>query len=167
MHKIAPVVSALATVSRVKQPGSPLLRGLEKVIAVSVWKHSGCWSPRLVGENLKAIQNFLMKLCNTVKVDLSKKNARLCSATFALFILPLKFCYLEENIMRIDRFSRLFLYCFHLRNIRLLASMQKDWLWMFSLIFEQYSAVDTNPLSLYVMHPFWNTVVKVRWLISV
>ncbi|TKC48884.1 hypothetical protein EI555_007033, partial [Monodon monoceros] len=29
-----------------------------------------------------------------------------------------------------------------------------------------YSAVDTNPLSLYVMHPFWNTVVKVfpTWL---
>uniref|UniRef100_A0A8C6G1Z6 Uncharacterized protein n=1 Tax=Moschus moschiferus TaxID=68415 RepID=A0A8C6G1Z6_MOSMO len=25
----------------------------------------------------------------------------------------------------------------------------------------KYSAVDTNPLSLYVMHPFWNTVVKV------
>ncbi|XP_008579621.1 PREDICTED: ethanolaminephosphotransferase 1 [Galeopterus variegatus] len=30
----------------------------------------------------------------------------------------------------------------------------------------KYSAVDTNPLSLYVMHPFWNTVVKVfpTWL---
>uniref|UniRef100_G3TLJ6 Selenoprotein I n=1 Tax=Loxodonta africana TaxID=9785 RepID=G3TLJ6_LOXAF len=30
----------------------------------------------------------------------------------------------------------------------------------------QYSAVDTNPLSLYVMHPFWNNVVKVfpTWL---
>lgn len=26
----------------------------------------------------------------------------------------------------------------------------------------QYSAVDSNPLSLYVMHPFWNTIVKVR-----
>ena len=25
----------------------------------------------------------------------------------------------------------------------------------------KYSAVDSNPLSLYVMHPFWNTVVKV------
>lgn len=25
----------------------------------------------------------------------------------------------------------------------------------------QYSAVDTNPLSVYVMHPFWNFVVKV------
>uniref|UniRef100_A0A8D0STJ7 Ethanolaminephosphotransferase 1 n=2 Tax=Sus scrofa TaxID=9823 RepID=A0A8D0STJ7_PIG len=30
----------------------------------------------------------------------------------------------------------------------------------------KYSAVDTNPLSLYVMHPFWNTVVKIfpTWL---
>ncbi|XP_014418999.1 ethanolaminephosphotransferase 1 isoform X1 [Camelus ferus] len=30
----------------------------------------------------------------------------------------------------------------------------------------KYSALDTNPLSLYVMHPFWNTVVKVfpTWL---
>ena len=30
----------------------------------------------------------------------------------------------------------------------------------------KYSAVDTNPLSLHVMHPFWNTVVKVfpTWL---
>uniref|UniRef100_A0A8C4M0E3 Ethanolaminephosphotransferase 1 n=1 Tax=Equus asinus TaxID=9793 RepID=A0A8C4M0E3_EQUAS len=30
----------------------------------------------------------------------------------------------------------------------------------------KYSAVDTNPLSLYIMHPFWNTVVKVfpTWL---
>uniref|UniRef100_A0A8C9FS07 Uncharacterized protein n=1 Tax=Pavo cristatus TaxID=9049 RepID=A0A8C9FS07_PAVCR len=26
----------------------------------------------------------------------------------------------------------------------------------------QYSAVDSNPLSVYVMHPFWNTIVKVR-----
>lgn len=26
----------------------------------------------------------------------------------------------------------------------------------------QYSAVDSNPLSIYVMHPFWNFVVKVR-----
>uniref|UniRef100_A0A4W5N635 Uncharacterized protein n=1 Tax=Hucho hucho TaxID=62062 RepID=A0A4W5N635_9TELE len=26
----------------------------------------------------------------------------------------------------------------------------------------QYSAVDSNPLSVYVMHPFWNSVVKVR-----
>ena len=25
----------------------------------------------------------------------------------------------------------------------------------------QYSAVDTSPLSKYVMHPFWNAVVKV------
>uniref|UniRef100_A0A8C0J8X5 Uncharacterized protein n=1 Tax=Chelonoidis abingdonii TaxID=106734 RepID=A0A8C0J8X5_CHEAB len=24
----------------------------------------------------------------------------------------------------------------------------------------KYSAVDSNPLSLYVMHPFWNTIVK-------
>ncbi|OPJ81232.1 hypothetical protein AV530_009677 [Patagioenas fasciata monilis] len=30
----------------------------------------------------------------------------------------------------------------------------------------KYSAVDSNPLSLYVMHPFWNTVVKIfpTWL---
>uniref|UniRef100_A0A8C5CGX3 Ethanolaminephosphotransferase 1 n=1 Tax=Gadus morhua TaxID=8049 RepID=A0A8C5CGX3_GADMO len=30
----------------------------------------------------------------------------------------------------------------------------------------QYSAVDSNPLSVYVMHPFWNSVVKVlpTWL---
>ncbi|KAM7325163.1 hypothetical protein ACRRTK_015416 [Alexandromys fortis] len=30
----------------------------------------------------------------------------------------------------------------------------------------KYSALDTNPLSLYVMHPFWNTIVKVfpAWL---
>ncbi|GAB1297255.1 Ethanolaminephosphotransferase 1 [Apodemus speciosus] len=30
----------------------------------------------------------------------------------------------------------------------------------------KYSALDTNPLSLYVMHPFWNTIVKVfpTWL---
>ncbi|XP_020669855.3 ethanolaminephosphotransferase 1 isoform X2 [Pogona vitticeps] len=30
----------------------------------------------------------------------------------------------------------------------------------------KYSAVDNNPLSLYVMHPFWNTVVKIfpMWL---
>ncbi|XP_012583065.1 PREDICTED: ethanolaminephosphotransferase 1 isoform X2 [Condylura cristata] len=30
----------------------------------------------------------------------------------------------------------------------------------------KYSAVDTNPLSLYVMHPFWNTIVKIfpTWL---
>uniref|UniRef100_A0A8C9R444 Ethanolaminephosphotransferase 1 n=1 Tax=Scleropages formosus TaxID=113540 RepID=A0A8C9R444_SCLFO len=30
----------------------------------------------------------------------------------------------------------------------------------------KYSAVDTNPLSVYVMHPFWNTVVKIlpTWL---
>lgn len=30
----------------------------------------------------------------------------------------------------------------------------------------KYSAVDTNPLSLYVMHPFWNSVVKIlpTWL---
>ncbi|XP_012508005.1 PREDICTED: ethanolaminephosphotransferase 1 isoform X2 [Propithecus coquereli] len=30
----------------------------------------------------------------------------------------------------------------------------------------KYSAVDTNPLSLYIMHPFWNTIVKVfpTWL---
>uniref|UniRef100_A0A673ZS05 Ethanolaminephosphotransferase 1 n=1 Tax=Salmo trutta TaxID=8032 RepID=A0A673ZS05_SALTR len=30
----------------------------------------------------------------------------------------------------------------------------------------KYSAVDSNPLSVYVMHPFWNSVVKVmpRWL---
>lgn len=28
----------------------------------------------------------------------------------------------------------------------------------------QYSAVDSNPLSIYVMHPFWNFVVKVRKL---
>ncbi|CAH6786891.1 Selenoi [Phodopus roborovskii] len=24
----------------------------------------------------------------------------------------------------------------------------------------KYSALDTNPLSLYIMHPFWNTIVK-------
>jgi len=30
----------------------------------------------------------------------------------------------------------------------------------------QYSAVDSNPLSIYVMHPFWNSVVKVRMLMS-
>lgn len=29
----------------------------------------------------------------------------------------------------------------------------------------QYSAVDSNPLSIYVMHPFWNFVVKVRKLL--
>uniref|UniRef100_A0A8C3FW78 Ethanolaminephosphotransferase 1 n=2 Tax=Chrysemys picta bellii TaxID=8478 RepID=A0A8C3FW78_CHRPI len=30
----------------------------------------------------------------------------------------------------------------------------------------KYSAVDSNPLSLYVMHPFWNTIVKIfpTWL---
>lgn len=30
----------------------------------------------------------------------------------------------------------------------------------------KYSAVDTNPLSLYVMHPFWNSIVKIvpKWL---
>ncbi|XP_028927594.1 ethanolaminephosphotransferase 1 isoform X1 [Ornithorhynchus anatinus] len=30
----------------------------------------------------------------------------------------------------------------------------------------KYSALDTNPLSLYVMHPFWNTIVKIfpTWL---
>ncbi|XP_075057214.1 ethanolaminephosphotransferase 1 isoform X2 [Mixophyes fleayi] len=30
----------------------------------------------------------------------------------------------------------------------------------------KYSAVDTNPISLYVMHPFWNSIVKFfpRWL---
>uniref|UniRef100_A0A8D0H2L6 Ethanolaminephosphotransferase 1 n=1 Tax=Sphenodon punctatus TaxID=8508 RepID=A0A8D0H2L6_SPHPU len=30
----------------------------------------------------------------------------------------------------------------------------------------KYSAVDSNPLSLYIMHPFWNTVVKIfpTWL---
>uniref|UniRef100_A0A8D2KFB2 Ethanolaminephosphotransferase 1 n=1 Tax=Urocitellus parryii TaxID=9999 RepID=A0A8D2KFB2_UROPR len=30
----------------------------------------------------------------------------------------------------------------------------------------KYSAVDTNPLSLYIMHPFWNTLVKAfpTWL---
>lgn len=30
----------------------------------------------------------------------------------------------------------------------------------------KYSAVDSNPLSVYVMHPFWNSVVKImpRWL---
>ncbi|XP_043918789.1 ethanolaminephosphotransferase 1 [Protopterus annectens] len=30
----------------------------------------------------------------------------------------------------------------------------------------KYSAVDTNPLSIYVMHPFWNSVVKIlpTWL---
>ncbi|KAF7235878.1 Ethanolaminephosphotransferase 1 [Varanus komodoensis] len=35
-----------------------------------------------------------------------------------------------------------------------------------SLLSPQYSAVDNNPLSLYVMHPFWNTVVKIfpTWL---
>ncbi len=31
----------------------------------------------------------------------------------------------------------------------------------------QYSAVDSNPLSVYVMHPFWNFVVKVRKTCSV
>lgn len=29
-----------------------------------------------------------------------------------------------------------------------------------SFIF-QYSAIDTSPLSLYVMHPFWNFIVQV------
>ncbi|KAK2503939.1 hypothetical protein MC885_018940 [Smutsia gigantea] len=31
---------------------------------------------------------------------------------------------------------------------------------------QSYSALDTNPLSLYVMHPFWNSIVKVfpTWL---
>uniref|UniRef100_A0A2K6FSZ1 Selenoprotein I n=1 Tax=Propithecus coquereli TaxID=379532 RepID=A0A2K6FSZ1_PROCO len=31
----------------------------------------------------------------------------------------------------------------------------------------KYSAVDINPLSLYIMHPFWNTIVKVfsTWLV--
>uniref|UniRef100_A0A8B9HW59 Uncharacterized protein n=1 Tax=Astyanax mexicanus TaxID=7994 RepID=A0A8B9HW59_ASTMX len=27
----------------------------------------------------------------------------------------------------------------------------------------KYSAVDTNPLSVYVMHPFWNSMVKVNF----
>ncbi|CAH2245462.1 ethanolaminephosphotransferase 1 [Pelobates cultripes] len=31
---------------------------------------------------------------------------------------------------------------------------------MFLPISLQYSAVDTNPLSLYVMHPFWNSIVR-------
>lgn len=31
-----------------------------------------------------------------------------------------------------------------------------------SFVSLQYSAVDSNPLSVYVMHPFWNFVVKVR-----
>ncbi|KAL8184952.1 UNVERIFIED_CONTAM: hypothetical protein K2H54_033260 [Gekko kuhli] len=33
-------------------------------------------------------------------------------------------------------------------------------------VYPEYSAVDNNPLSLYVMHPFWNTVVKIfpTWL---
>ncbi|KTF73256.1 hypothetical protein cypCar_00029082 [Cyprinus carpio] len=26
----------------------------------------------------------------------------------------------------------------------------------------KYSAVDSNPLSIYVMHPFWNSVVKIN-----
>uniref|UniRef100_A0A672UTH3 Ethanolaminephosphotransferase 1 n=1 Tax=Strigops habroptila TaxID=2489341 RepID=A0A672UTH3_STRHB len=35
-----------------------------------------------------------------------------------------------------------------------------------SLAVFKYSAVDSNPLSLYVMHPFWNTIVKIfpTWL---
>uniref|UniRef100_A0A3B3SRQ2 Ethanolaminephosphotransferase 1 n=1 Tax=Paramormyrops kingsleyae TaxID=1676925 RepID=A0A3B3SRQ2_9TELE len=34
------------------------------------------------------------------------------------------------------------------------------------LIYKYYSAVDSNPLSVYVMHPFWNSVVKIlpTWL---
>lgn len=35
-------------------------------------------------------------------------------------------------------------------------------LFMLTCVSLQYSAVDTNPLSVYVMHPFWNFVVKVR-----
>lgn len=36
------------------------------------------------------------------------------------------------------------------------------WLRPVSCLCLQYSAVDSNPLSVYVMHPFWNFVVKVR-----
>ncbi|XP_050186834.1 ethanolaminephosphotransferase 1 isoform X2 [Myiozetetes cayanensis] len=43
--------------------------------------------------------------------------------------------------------------------------LSPDW-WFCSLCGPQYSAVDSNPLSLYVMHPFWNTIVKIfpTWL---
>lgn len=30
----------------------------------------------------------------------------------------------------------------------------------------QYSSMDTSPLSVYVMHPFWNKVVQVKYSIS-
>lgn len=32
----------------------------------------------------------------------------------------------------------------------------------FFIFFLQYNAIDTNPLSIYVMHPFWNKLVEVR-----
>lgn len=34
------------------------------------------------------------------------------------------------------------------------------------IFFSQYSAQDTSPLSNYVMHPFWNAVVKVSYEIG-
>ena len=33
----------------------------------------------------------------------------------------------------------------------------------FCLFYLQYSSIDTSPLSQYVMHPFWNTTVKVSF----
>jgi hypothetical protein len=40
--------------------------------------------------------------------------------------------------------------------------------YIYSFLYEisllQYSAVDTSPLSIYVMHPFWNYVVEVSSL---
>lgn len=33
-------------------------------------------------------------------------------------------------------------------------------------LYFQYSSVDTSPLSVYIMHPFWNKVVHVCFLLK-
>uniref|UniRef100_A0A8B9TN58 Ethanolaminephosphotransferase 1 n=1 Tax=Anas platyrhynchos TaxID=8839 RepID=A0A8B9TN58_ANAPL len=50
---------------------------------------------------------------------------------------------------------------------RLVAGARRESLMLrISGFLHEYSAVDSNPLSLYVMHPFWNTIVKIfpTWL---
>jgi len=54
-----------------------------------------------------------------------------------------------ENSIKVDLFRGLF------------CDLHLFFLILYEISLLQYSAVDTSPLSIYVMHPFWNYVVEV------
>ena len=47
--------------------------------------------------------------------------------------------------------------------VQFISDLHANVLSSFFFLLQQYKSRDTSPLSTYVMHPFWNNVVKVRF----